>query len=77
MVPTVRGKATLKIPPGTQCGHQFRLPNRGVPLQGEKKKGDMYVTIRVVIPSSVSEKGRRLFQELEKLYPDNPRVKSE
>lgn len=74
-VPTAEGKASLRIPVGTQCGQKFRLRGRGVPLPGGGERGDLYVSIVVVIPSAADPGGRRLFQELEKIYPENPRVK--
>lgn len=76
VVSTPPAKVSLKIPAGTQGGEQFRLAGRGVARPGGNKKGDFYVTVRVVVPQATDPRARRLFLELEKLFPDNPRVKA-
>jgi DnaJ-class molecular chaperone len=74
LVPRLEEKLSLKIPAGTQGGQQFRLRGRGVPLAGGTRRGDLYVSVEVVIPEARDPRARRLFRELEKLFPDNPRV---
>lgn len=74
LVAAVGEKIPLKIPPGTQAGQQFRLGGRGVPRQGGKG-GDLYVTVTVVIPAAKDGRARRLFREMEKMFPENPRVR--
>jgi len=76
LVPTAERKVSLKIPPGTQGGQQFRLRGKGVPLPAASKRGDFYVTVEVGIPAATEPGARRLFRELEKLYPGNPRVRN-
>lgn len=68
-VPTAEGRATLRLPPGTQGGQQFTLRGKGVPLPESGKRGDLYVTVTVRIPSGEDPRVRRLFQEWEKLPP--------
>lgn len=65
-VPALEGKASIKIPPGTQTGKTFRLKERGVPHLRESGRGDQLVRIRVVTPRSLNEQQRKLFQELAK-----------
>jgi molecular chaperone DnaJ len=66
-VPTMSGPATLKVPPGTQNGAKFRLKGRGVSIG--KKSGDLYVTIKVVLPPKLSEEARELVDKLESIAP--------
>jgi curved DNA-binding protein len=58
------GRAELKILPGTQPGTTFRL--RGLGARSGNQAGDQFVTIRVVIPRTLSERQRELLEELEK-----------
>jgi molecular chaperone DnaJ len=69
-VPTLHGKATLKIPPGTQNGKVFRLKGKGVPHLNGRGMGDQLVMIRVVTPKSIDANQRRLFEELAKTLPE-------
>ena len=63
-VPTVDGKAPLKVPPGTQTGATFTIRNKGVPFLRQNGRGDQVVVARVVVPERLSDQQRRLFQEL-------------
>ena len=53
-VPTINGKAELKIPNGTQPNAVFRLKGEGMPNIRTGRKGDELVTVRVRIPKSIS-----------------------
>ena len=64
-VPTLEGEHTLKVPDGTQPGTTFRIRNKGVPLLNGHGKGDLYVELRVQIPSKLNKRQRELLQELE------------
>jgi len=63
-VRTIEGKVNLRIPPGTQSGTKFRLRGRGVEMNGSR--GDQYVEVFVEIPQNMSEKQKRLMEELAK-----------
>jgi len=76
LVPRLEEKVALKIPAGTQGGQEFRLRGRGVPHPGGTRRGDLFVSVEVVIPEARDPGARRLFRELEKLFPDNPRVRA-
>jgi molecular chaperone DnaJ len=74
-VPTIDGRSQLKIPPGTQSGQKLRLREKGVPsATREGKRGDEIVEIRIVVPAAHDMKARELWQELQKLHPDDPRA---
>jgi len=71
-VPTLDGVVKMTLPPGTQGGKRFRLRGKGLPV-GQGERGDLYVTIQVSVPHSLTSKERELFQELEKVSSFNPR----
>jgi molecular chaperone DnaJ len=69
-VPTVEGGQTrLTVPEGTQSGTTFRLRGQGVPHLGAKGRGDLHVTVRVVVPTRLNAEQRRLLGELAKTLP--------
>ena len=74
-VPTVEGKAQLRIPPGTQSGQKFRLRERGVPsLRNPQARGDQFVDVQVILPKVISEETKDLLRRYAQMNPDNPRV---
>jgi molecular chaperone DnaJ len=73
-VPTIEGKAQLRIPPGTQSGQKFRLRERGVPsLRNPEIRGDQFVEVQVNLPRIISEETKEILREFEKANPENPR----
>ncbi len=64
-VPTLKGKVMLTVPLESQNGQVFRLRNQGMPrLNRPDSKGDLFVTLKVILPTNLSEQERQLFQEL-------------
>ncbi len=73
-VPTIDGRALLKIPPGTQSGQKLRLREKGVPsATKEGLRGDEIVEITVTVPMPRDERTKELLRELAKLNPEDPR----
>jgi len=72
-VPTKDGIVSMTIPPGTQSGQQFRLKGKGVPHFGGGGTGDQYVTVKVAVPTALSEQAKQMFKDLERLHPQAPR----
>jgi molecular chaperone DnaJ len=73
-VPTIDGRALLKIPPGTQSGQKLRLREKGVPSSTkEGVRGDEIVEINVTVPMPRDERTKELLRELAKLNPEDPR----
>ncbi len=73
-VPTIDGRAQLRIPPGTQGGQRLRMRERGVPSASvEGKRGDQIVTVEVTIPQLRDERSKEILREFAKLNPDDPR----
>ena len=65
-VATIDGKATMKIPGGTQNGQKFRLKGKGLPPMGGGARGDQYVVVLVDIPQDIDDETRAIVEELGK-----------
>jgi len=74
-IPTLDGKATLKVPPGTSGGARLRLRGQGVPSSGRDAAGDLLVRIRIVVPKDVDEAAKSALEELAR-YED-PEIRKE
>jgi DnaJ-class molecular chaperone len=71
-VPTLDGRASVTIPPGTSSGRKLRLRGKG----GRKAGGgfgDLYVHVKIVLPDSVDADSRRLIQQFAQRNPYDPR----
>ena len=64
-VPTLEGRARLKIPAGTQNGQRFRLKQQGL-LLPTKTRGDLYVVVQIEIPKTLTPHERALWEQLAK-----------
>jgi molecular chaperone DnaJ len=74
-VPTIEGRAQLKIPPGTQSGQKLRMRERGVESASHPgQRGDQIVSIEVIVPHLQDERSREIMRELAKLNNQDPRV---
>ncbi|MGH8020272.1 MAG: molecular chaperone DnaJ [Opitutaceae bacterium] len=62
-VPTLSGRATLKIPPGTQSGTTFRLRGKGMPNLRGGYQGDQLLRVHVEVPASLSNEQRKKLEE--------------
>lgn len=72
-VPTMDGRALVRIPPGTNSGKTLRLKEKGVPSARNGARGDQYVEIQVVVPQPTDERVRTLMKDLEKVAHEDPR----
>ncbi len=73
-IPTIDGKANMRIPPGTQSGQTLRLVGKGVQIGKSGARGDQYVTVKIIVPKKMSEEMRQLMREFVRLSPENPRA---
>lgn len=64
-VPTLKGKAKLKIPKGTQTHTTFRLKGEGIPDVRGRGRGDEYVRVIVKTPTKLTERQKQLLLEFE------------
>ncbi len=65
-VRTVEGKATVKIPPGTQSSQRIRLKGKGLPHGKKGARGDLFAVVRIAVPKELTDKEKKLFQQLAK-----------
>jgi len=72
-VPTFEGKVSMKLPASTQTGKTLRLKSKGMPKIKGEGNGDLYVKIKVVIPSDLSEEQKKNFQKFASIYDEDPR----
>lgn len=64
IIPTLNGKVSLKIPAGTQPGTVFRIRGKGIKDLRSDRYGDLYVTVRVEIPSKLNREQRKAVQDM-------------
>jgi molecular chaperone DnaJ len=71
-IPTLNGRAKIDIPAGIQSGQVLRLRGKGVKSLRRSGSGDLLVRVVVHTPSKLSDRGRRVMQELEELPEAKP-----
>ncbi|HXG67350.1 MAG TPA: J domain-containing protein [Blastocatellia bacterium] len=71
-VPTIDGKAEMKVPAGTQGGKRLRLRGQGLNKRGGGR-GDQYVRLKIVVPPHPNEKEKQLYKQLSEISRFNPR----
>jgi molecular chaperone DnaJ len=69
-VPTMEGKASLKIPSGTQSGTTFRLKGRGMPHLRGGAQGDQLIKVQVEVPTSLSSEQKKILEEFGRVSGD-------
>jgi DnaJ-class molecular chaperone len=72
-VPTLKGKAMLKIPPLTQNGRAFRLAGLGMPHLAGGGNGDLCARVKVLLPADLSPAERELFEKLRAIQKVEPK----
>ncbi len=71
-VPTLDGSLRTTLPQGAQTGQLVRLVDRGYPI-GQGQRGDLLLELEVVVPSSLSDREKAIYQELRQVETFNPR----
>ncbi len=66
-VSTLSGDQSLKVPAGTQTGTVFRVRGQGMPVLGGRGKGDLFVSVSVMTPTSLTREQRKLLEQLAKI----------
>jgi molecular chaperone DnaJ len=73
-VPTIDGRAQVRIPPGTNSGKRLRLREKGAPsARHAGKRGDQIVEVQIVVPKPEDERVRNLLRDLDKIEHQDPR----
>lgn len=62
-IPTIDGKVKYTLPAGTQTGTVFRLRGKGIPVLNGRGRGDQFVTVKVMVPTSLTAEQRELLQK--------------
>jgi molecular chaperone DnaJ len=68
-IPTIDGRSSIRIPPGTENGQKLRLRGKGAPSLRGTGRGDQYVEVRITTPRAADERSRQLLRELGTLNP--------
>lgn len=63
-VPTLGGKASLKIPSGIQSGKVLRMRRKGLPAVNSNDRGDQLVKVQIVTPTKISNEEKHLYEQL-------------
>ncbi len=71
-VPTPEGQVKMKLPPGSKSGQKLRLAGKGLPKPGGGA-GDLYAVIMMVVPSTLSEREKQLYDQLKEASRFDPR----
>jgi curved DNA-binding protein len=64
---TLDGEVRLKVPAGSSSGRNIRLRSKGYPMANDGGRGDLYATVQIAVPESLSARERELFEELAKV----------
>ncbi len=72
-IPTLYGNVTLTIPAGSESGDKHRIKGKGINNEATRRKGDMYIVLKIVTPKKLSKEQKKLLEELNKtnLNDDN------
>jgi len=68
-VPTLDGRVTLTIPPGTDSGSKLRLRGKGVPSSSGGTPGDLYVVVQICVPRDLPPEMAKKLEELAEYEP--------
>lgn len=72
-VPSLSAKMKMTIPPGTDSGGQLRVRGQGLPKKNAGERGDLYIVVKIRVPTNITAKQRTLWEELARESPFNPR----
>ncbi|HYL22780.1 MAG TPA: DnaJ C-terminal domain-containing protein [Burkholderiales bacterium] len=72
-VPTLEGRVTMKVPPGSKGAQKLRLAGKGLPKAGGGA-GDLYAVLDIVVPGTLTEREKKLYEELRAASRFNPRA---
>ena len=73
-VPTLDGKCILKVPSGTQTGTKFRIPGKGIKNARTGETGNLYVVVKLITPTKLSNEQKDLFKKLIKTNEKNESI---
>ena len=71
MVPTIEGKASVKVPPGTQNGTTLRLRGKGLKALGSNHSGDLFVHVQIAVPTKLNAEQKEKLDDFAKVLGDH------
>jgi curved DNA-binding protein len=71
-IPTMEGRVTVKVPPGSRAGQKLRLAGKGLPKPGGGA-GDLYAVLGIAVPANLTAREKQLFEELREASRFDPR----
>ena len=75
-VPTLDSTVILNIPAGSKTGDKHKLKQKGIPDVNNKRKGDLYIVLKVIIPERITKEQKKIIDELAKTnLNDNSEIK--
>ena len=72
-VPTIDGKAKIKIPPGTQSGKIFRLKGKGFPAVNSYEKGDQLIHVNIWTPQQLTAEEKSMLETMQQSVNFQPK----
>jgi DnaJ-class molecular chaperone len=73
LVPTLTDPVRVKVPLGSRAGAKLRLKGKGLPT-ATGGRGDLFFTLQIVMPPSLSDEDRKLYEELARAPHPDPRI---
>jgi curved DNA-binding protein len=73
-IPTLEGRVTMKVPPGTKSGQKLRLSGKGLPGT-DGAAGDLYALLDVVVPGTLTDQEKKLYEALRDASKFDPRTR--
>ena len=73
-IPTLEGRVTMKVPPGTRAGQKLRLAGKGLPKPAGGA-GDLYALLTIAVPATLTDREKALFEELRTASRFDPRAR--
>lgn len=71
-VPTLEGRVSVKVPAGSKGGQKLRLAGKGLPRPGAGA-GDLYAILNIAVPGTLTEREKKLYEELRDASRFDPR----
>jgi curved DNA-binding protein len=72
-VPTLQGRARVKVPAHSSCGRRLRLRGEGMPSGADGNAGDLYAAVKIVVPKRLTREEREAFERLAEVSNFDPR----
>ena len=71
-IPTLNGRARLRVDPGTPAGHVLRMREKGIPHLNSYGRGDQLVRINIFVPTKISSREKDLMKDMNKMESFKP-----